>query len=92
MDFLATEHGLPDVLGQGEGSETLHAYCLDTLVPVCGELLAAAARSGEIVRSDIQALAFMRAIGNLCIGAKDDARYDARRMVALPLAGLTTAG
>jgi hypothetical protein len=30
----------------------------------------------------------MRAVGNLCIGAGSNSRYDARRMVALLIAGL----
>ena len=67
--------------------ETLHAYFLDRLVPVCAQLLDAAATAGEI-RPDIDALELMRGIGNLCIGANKDPRYDARRMVELLLAGL----
>jgi hypothetical protein len=30
----------------------------------------------------------MYGIGNLCAGASGDSRYDARRMVKLPIAGL----
>jgi hypothetical protein len=30
----------------------------------------------------------MRGIGNLCIGAENDSRYDARRLVTLLVAGL----
>jgi hypothetical protein len=30
----------------------------------------------------------MRGIGNLCIGAHNDPRYDARRLVELLIAGL----
>ncbi len=30
----------------------------------------------------------MRGIGNLCIGAETDPRYDARRMIGLVIAGL----
>ncbi|MGZ0147421.1 TetR/AcrR family transcriptional regulator [Kribbella sp. WER1] len=86
VDFLVTKHGLPDALSQGAG---LHAYFLDELVPVCAELLAAARASGEVNRTDVQALELMRAIGNLCIGANDDERYDARRTVAVFAAGLT---
>ncbi|GAA3063139.1 hypothetical protein GCM10020254_03830 [Streptomyces goshikiensis] len=69
------------------GFETLHAYFLDRLLPVCAELLDAAAAAGEI-RSDLTAYQLMRGIGNLCIGAEADARYDARRLVALLVAGL----
>jgi len=30
----------------------------------------------------------MRGVGNLCAGAEDDERYDARRLVGVLLAGL----
>ena len=49
--------------------QTLHAYFLDRLVPVCAKLLAAAATAGEI-RSDMDAYELMRGVGNLCIGAE----------------------
>ena len=91
VDFLVTKHGLPGALSQGDGFEALHDYFLERLVPVCGELLAAAAGSGENARPELQALEFMRAIGNLCIGAGDDPRYDVRRAVGLLVAGLTVA-
>jgi AcrR family transcriptional regulator len=86
VDFLVTKHGLPDALSQGDA---LHACFIDALVPVCDELLAAARTSNEVKRSDVRALELMRAIGNLCIGANDDERYDAARMVAVLAAGLT---
>jgi hypothetical protein len=66
---------------------TLHAYFIDRLMPVCADLLAAIARAGEI-RPDVEAFELMFAVGNLCIGAGKDPRYDARRVVALLLAGL----
>jgi len=56
-------------------------------VPVCTQLLDAAAASGEI-RSDLKAYELMRGVGNLCIGAENDPRYDARRLVELLIAGL----
>ncbi|GAA0328828.1 TetR/AcrR family transcriptional regulator [Actinoallomurus spadix] len=88
VDFLVTKHGLAEALQSDDAAfATLHAYFLDRLVPVCAELLDAAARAGRI-RSDIQALELMRAVGNLCIGAGKDPSYDARRMVGLLLAGL----
>ncbi|WP_330230630.1 TetR/AcrR family transcriptional regulator [Nocardia sp. NBC_00508] len=88
VDFLATKHGLAAVLQSGDaGFDTLHAYFLDHLVPVCTRLLDAAAEAGEI-RPDIDAYELMRGVGNLCIGAADDPRYDARRMVELLIAGL----
>ncbi|MFK4041443.1 TetR/AcrR family transcriptional regulator [Nonomuraea wenchangensis] len=91
IDFLVTKHGLAGVLRSDEaGFEALHAYFLDRLVPVCGRLLDAAAAAGEI-RSDIAALQLMRGVGNLCIGAENDSRYDARPLVELLIAGLRRA-
>jgi hypothetical protein len=54
---------------------------------VCTQLLDAAAGSGEI-GSDLTAYELMRGVGNLCIGADHDPRYDARRLVELLIAGL----
>ncbi len=88
VDFLATKHGLAAVLQSDDaGYHTLHAYFLDRLVPVCAQLLAAAADAGEI-RSDVDAYGLMRGIGGLCVGAGDSSGYDARRMVDLLVAGL----
>jgi AcrR family transcriptional regulator len=87
VDFLVTKHGLAAVLQPDAGFDTLHAYFLDRLVPVCGQLLDAAAGAGEI-RADIEPYALMRGVGNLCIGADSDPRYDARRLAALLVAGL----
>ena len=88
VDFLVTKHGLAGVLqSDNAGFDTLHAYFLDRLVPVCTQLLDAAAASGEI-RSDLKAYELMRGVGNLCIGAESDPRYDARRLVELLIAGL----
>ncbi|MFE5505845.1 TetR/AcrR family transcriptional regulator [Amycolatopsis japonica] len=90
VDFLVTKHGLAAVLqSDNAGFETLHAYFLDTLLPVCARLLDAAAEAGEI-RSDLQALEVMRGVGNLCIGAENDPRYNARKMVEVLIAGLRT--
>ena len=77
VDFLVTKHGLPG------GDALLHRYFLDELLPVCAELLEAA----QI--KDVQAYELMRAVGNLCAGVTGDERYDARRMVAFLMAGLT---
>ncbi len=88
VDFLVTKHGLAAVLQPDSvGFEALHAYFLDRLVPVCAQLLAAAAQAGEI-SADIDAYELMRAIGSLCVGADNDPRYNARRMVELLIAGL----
>lgn len=88
VDFLVTKHGLAAAMQtDNTGFETLHAYFLDRLLPVCTQLLDAAAASGEI-RSGLDAYPLMRGIGNLCIGAENDSRYDARRLVELLVAGL----
>ncbi|PXX71365.1 TetR family transcriptional regulator [Nocardia tenerifensis] len=87
VDFLVTKHGLAAILSGDPGFATLHAYFLDRLVPVCAQLLTAAAESEEI-RPDIEPLELMRGVGNLCIGGDLDPRYDPRRMVELLVAGL----
>ena len=88
VDFLVTKHGLAAALRSDDAQfEALHAYFLDRLVPVCTQLLDAAAASGEI-RADVAAYELMRGVGNLCIGADSDPRYDARRLVELLIAGL----
>jgi AcrR family transcriptional regulator len=88
VDFLVTRHGLAAVLqSDNAGFDTLHAYFLDRLVPVCTQLLDAAAASGDI-RSDLQAYELICGIGNLCIGADSDPHYDPRRLVELLIAGL----
>src|SRR5580698_3738853 len=79
VDFLVTKHGLAAAMQSDKASfETLHAYFLDRLVPVCGQLLAAAAGAGEIP-PDIDAFELMRAVGSLCAVVDNDSRYDARR-------------
>jgi AcrR family transcriptional regulator len=88
VDFLVTKHGLAAALRSDDaGFDALHSYFLDRLVPVCAQLVDAAAGSGEI-RSSVDAYQLMRGVGNLCIGADSDDRYDARQLVELLLAGL----
>ncbi|MFF2042741.1 TetR/AcrR family transcriptional regulator [Kitasatospora sp. NPDC058170] len=88
VDFLVTKHGLASALrSDGSGFEALHAYFLERLLPVCAQLLDAAVASGEISPGH-DAYQLMRGVGNLCIGADSDVRYDARRMVELLVAGL----
>jgi AcrR family transcriptional regulator len=90
VDFLITKHGLAAALHSDNARfEALHAYFLDRLVPVCAQLLAAAAEAGEI-RPDLDSYGLMRAVGNLCVGVgvDGDPRYDARHMVELLIAGL----
>lgn len=85
VDFLVTKHGLAAVAGAGGGA--LHTLFLDRLVPVCADLLAACARTGQ-VPDDVGAYELMRAVGNLCLESGGDERYDARRAVGWLLAGL----
>ncbi|WP_433523542.1 TetR/AcrR family transcriptional regulator [Nocardia pseudovaccinii] len=88
VDFLVTKHGLAEALQSDDPAfETLHAYFLDRLVPVCAQLLDAATAVGEI-RPDMDPYELLRAVGNLCIGAGNTPRYNARRMVDLLIAGL----
>jgi AcrR family transcriptional regulator len=88
VDFLVTKHGLAAALqSDSAGFEALHTYFLDRLVPVCAQLLDAAAESGEI-RTGLEAYELMRGVGNLCAGAHNDPRYDARRLVTFLIAGL----
>ncbi len=88
VDFLVTKHGLAAALQSDAAAfETLHAYFLDRLVPACAQLLEAAATAGEI-RAGTDAYELMLGVGNLCIGADSNPRYDARRMVGLVIAGL----
>ncbi|NES31689.1 TetR family transcriptional regulator [Micromonospora terminaliae] len=91
VDFLVTKHGLAEALQSDDAAfQSLHAYFLDRLVPVCTRLLEAAAAAGEI-RPEVHAYELMRGVGNLCIGAGRDPRYDARRLVGLLIAGLRPA-
>jgi AcrR family transcriptional regulator len=91
VDFLVTKHGLAAALQSDHaGFKTLHAYFLDRLVPVCAQLLDAAVGAGEI-RADVEAFGLLYGVGNLCAGVTGDPRYDARRMVALLIAGLRQA-
>jgi AcrR family transcriptional regulator len=92
VDFLTTKHGLAAALQSDSARfETLHAYFLDRLVPVCAQLLDAAAAAGEI-RPGVDAYGLLRAIGNLCVGGDGDSHYDARQMVSLLIAGLLEPG
>jgi hypothetical protein len=88
VDFLVTKHGLAAVLQSDNVSfDALHTYFIDRLVPVCAQLLDAAAEAGEI-RPDMDALTLMHGVANLCIGADRDPHYDARRLVDLLIGGL----
>ncbi|HEX5205570.1 TetR/AcrR family transcriptional regulator [Paractinoplanes rhizophilus] len=81
-DFLITKHGLAEALQSEDAAfQSLHTWFLDRLVPVCDQLVRAA-------DSRLGAFELMYAVGNLCIGAGRDDRYDARRVVGVLLDGL----
>lgn len=91
VDFLVTKHGLAEALQSDKSAfATLHADFVDRLVPVCAELLDAAAAAGEI-RAGMNPLELLRGIGNLCIGAANNPDYDPRHLVELLIAGLRSA-
>ncbi len=88
VDLLVTKHGLAAALrSDGERVDALHAHFLDRLVPVCARLLDAAVAAGEAAPG-VEPYGFLRGVGNLCIDAGTDPRYDARRLVRLLVAGL----
>nr|WP_245997003.1 TetR/AcrR family transcriptional regulator [Streptomyces armeniacus] len=91
MDFVVTKQGLAAVLQSDDPCyDPLHSYFLERLVPVCAQLLDAAAESGEI-RPGMDAYALMRGVGGLCAGAGNNPRYDARQLVETLIAGLRRA-
>jgi AcrR family transcriptional regulator len=88
IDFLTTKHGLAEVLRSDDTAfQTLHAYFIDRLVPVCAELLEATTAAGEI-RPGQDAYELLRGVGNLCVGAGSDPRYNPRHLVELLITGL----
>ncbi|MGX6603400.1 TetR/AcrR family transcriptional regulator [Micromonosporaceae bacterium Da 78-11] len=90
VDFLVTKHGLAGALqSDNAGFKALHDLFLERLVPVCDQLVAAAAEAGEI-RDDVGGYQLMRGVGNLCAGDAGDPGYDARRLVEVLVAGLRT--
>ena len=88
VDFLVTKHGLAEVLRSDDTAfQTLHAYFIDRLVPVCEQILKAAVAAGQI-RPGQDAYELLRGVGNLCFGAGSDPRYNPRHLVELLIAGL----
>lgn len=91
VDFLVTKQGLASAMqNDGDGFDTLHAYFIERLVPVCAVLLDAAVDAGEI-SPGTDAYGLMRGIGNLASSPGSDPRYDARHLAALLIAGLRQA-
>lgn len=92
VDFLVTKHGLASALqGDSAGSDALHAYFVDRLVPVCDSLLDAALESSEAALQ-VDAYNVLKGIGNLCIGAASDTRYTADVLVQLLISGVLSPG
>lgn len=88
VDFLVTKHGLAGALqGDSAGSDALHTYFVDRLVPVCASLLETALESVGAA-PPIDAYNVLKGIGNLCIGATGDARYQADELVQLLISGV----
>lgn len=88
VGFLTTKHGLGNVWqGDAAGLTALHRLFLDRLVPVLGDLLEAARRSGEVV-ADVGAYELIRAVGDLVAWDVPDPDYDVRRIVTLLVMGL----
>ncbi|KZE92162.1 hypothetical protein AVP42_02764 [Agromyces sp. NDB4Y10] len=91
VEFLVTKHGLAGALrGDNAGSDALHGYFVDRLVPVCGSLLDAAraergpSSAGQPV---VNGYSLLKGIGNLCIGAAGDSDYDADQLVQALVSG-----
>lgn len=91
VEFLVTKHGLAGALhGDGAGSDALHTYFVDRLVPVCDSLLGAALDSVDSA-PPLDAYSVLKGIGNLCIGASADARYEGEILVQLLISGVLAA-
>jgi AcrR family transcriptional regulator len=87
VNFLVTKLGLAAVLQSDDPCfDPLHSYFLDRLLPVCTQLLEAAAASGEN-RSDLNAHELLRGVASLCINSGSHG-HDARRLVDVLIAGL----
>jgi len=86
--FIAAKRGLAAALHSGNPAfETLPAYFDKRLRPALRALLDAAAEAGE-VRGDVEPDDLLRAVGSLCMQARDEGSDHARRMVTLLVDGL----
>ncbi|WP_158861726.1 TetR/AcrR family transcriptional regulator [Leifsonia sp. AG29] len=93
VDFLVTKHGLANALqGAQDDASALHSFFVETLVPVCGAVLAAAVKErhpGDAPHPD--PYVFLKGIGNLCIGAGRDPGYAERDAVGWLVSGALAA-
>jgi hypothetical protein len=88
VELLVTKPDLAEALhGDGADSDGLHAYFVDRLVPVCAMLLDAATKKNTR-KPRVGAYGLMRGIGNLCIGAGNDPRYEPRKLVHALVSGV----
>ena len=86
--FIATKRGLAAALHSGDPAfDALPVYFEQRVLPALRSLLATAAAAGA-VRTDVEPLDLLRAVGNLCLPAHEDGPDHARRMVALLVDGL----
>ena len=89
VDFVITKQGFAAVLQSDDPCyDPLHSYFLERLVPVCTDLIGAAAEAGEI--DPMEAGELMLAAGGLCLGTAKNPHYDPHRMVEFLIAGLRT--
>lgn len=87
-DFIVTKRGLAAALHSGDPAySALPAYFDAYLRPALQSLLDAAIDAGE-VRADVDPDELLRAVGNLCLSAKQDRLDTARRMVSLLVDGM----
>jgi AcrR family transcriptional regulator len=92
-EFLATKRGLASALHSGDPAfDALPGYFMRRLAPTLGALLDAAAADGSIGTPDIAAEELLHAVASLSRGPSDDGLAYSRRMVALLVAGLRSAG
>lgn len=95
VDFLVTKHGLAGALqGDNPGSDALHAYFVDRLVPICSSLLDAARadHSPPEPQALLNGYNLLKGIGNLCVGAANDPDYDADQLVQALISGALIPG
>ncbi|MES1173158.1 MAG: helix-turn-helix domain-containing protein [Myxococcales bacterium] len=86
--FIATKRGLAAALHSGDPAfDSLPAYFNERLQPALRSLLAAGAAAGE-VRADVEPTELLKAVGSLCMSAREAGPEYARRMVALLVDGL----
>lgn len=88
VDLAATKRGLGPALHSGDAAyQSLPDYVVGQLTPALSELLDAAAAKGKI-RTDVDAREFLLAALRLASPASEGEVEEARRMVALLVAGL----